>query len=90
MILVSYDIADDKLRTKFSKFLAKFGYRMQFSLFRIENSERILQNIICGIENDFGKHFSQSDSVYVLKLSESCVMKKYGYAKNDDKDIIVL
>ena len=27
MLLVSYDISDDKLRTHFAKFLSKYGYR---------------------------------------------------------------
>ncbi len=90
MILVSYDISDDKLRTKFAKFLSKFGHRMQYSLFKIENSDRLLNNIISGIEHNFGKRFTQSDSVYIIKLNESCIIEKYGYAKNEDDDIIIL
>ncbi len=90
MVLVSYDISDDKLRTKFSKFLSKFGYRLQYSVFKIENSERVLHNIKQRIENDFGKQFSQSDSIYVISLTSSCKMEKYGYARNEDKDIMVI
>ncbi len=90
MVLISYDISDDKLRTKFAKFLSKFGYRLQYSLFKIENSERIVNNIITKIENDFGKKFKQSDSVYVLKLTSTCMVKKYGYSKNEDKDILLV
>jgi len=32
MVIVSYDISDDKLRTKFSKYLSKFGHRLQYSV----------------------------------------------------------
>lgn len=46
MIVVSYDISDDKLRTKFSKYLSKFGHRLQYSVFEIDNSTRILNNIV--------------------------------------------
>lgn len=89
MILVSYDISDNKLRNKFSKFLSKFGYRLQYSVFRIDNSERIL-NIVAGeIENQFSKKFSQSDSVYIFKLSSSCEIVRYGYAENEDKNLII-
>jgi len=28
MMLISYDISDDKLRTQFSKHLKKYGYRI--------------------------------------------------------------
>lgn len=30
MIIVSYDISDDKLRTNFAKYLSKFGHRIQY------------------------------------------------------------
>ena len=45
MILVSYDISNDKVRTKFAKFLSKFGFRLQYSVFEIHNSEAVLSNI---------------------------------------------
>ena len=41
MLLVSYDISDDKLRTHFAKFLSKYGYRLQYSIFEISNSPKI-------------------------------------------------
>lgn len=89
MILVSYDISDNKLRNKFSKFLSKFGYRLQYSVFKIDNSERILNIVVGEIENQFSKKFSQSDSVYIFKLSSSCEIVRYGYAENEDKNLII-
>ena len=55
MIVVSYDISDDKLRTKFSKYLSKFGHRLQYSVFEIDNSTRILNNIVSDLKNKFEK-----------------------------------
>lgn len=55
MIIVSYDISDDKLRTKFAKYLLKFGHRLQYSVFEIDNSRRILDNIISDLKNKFEK-----------------------------------
>lgn len=89
MILVSYDISDNKLRGKFANFLSKFGYRLQYSVFKIDNSERLLNIVTNEIENRFSKKFSQSDSVYIFKLSASCEVIKYGYAKNEDESIII-
>ena len=43
MIIISYDIADNKLRTKFSKFIKKYGHRIQYSVFEIDNSKTILK-----------------------------------------------
>ena len=90
MVIVSYDIADDKLRTKFSKYLSKFGYRLQYSVFKIENSEHILDNIVQDIENRFAKRFKQSDSIYIIILNPNCEIKRYGYAANDKKDVIII
>ena len=88
MVLVSYDITDDKLRTKFAKYLERFGHRIQYSVFEIDNSERLLNNILCEIENSFSKRFSEADSVYIFRLSASCEIVRYGYAKHEEEDIL--
>ena len=90
MIIVSYDISDDKLRTRFSKFLSKFGHRLQYSVYKIENSERLLNIISSEVENKFSKRFSEADSVYIFRLSKSCEVTKYGYARNEDTDLIII
>ena len=86
MILVSYDISNDKLRTRFSKYLSKFGHRIQYSVYEIDNSQRILNNICAGIKNNFEKQFSQADSIYIFELSNTCKVTCYGYAKNEEGD----
>lgn len=90
MIVISYDISDDKLRTKFSKYLSRFGHRLQYSVFEIDNSTRILNNIITDLKNKYERAFSQSDSVIIFKMSSSCEIIRYGYAKNDEKDFIII
>lgn len=90
MLLVSYDISDDKLRTKFAKYLSKFGRRLQYSVYEIENSERILNNIVCEIKNHFEKRFTQADSVMIFELSNQCKIQRFGYAKNEDTDLVFL
>lgn len=90
MILISYDIQNDKLRTKFSKYLKKFGYRLQYSVYEITNSKRMLSNIMAEITNRFEKLFGETDSVIVIETSETCKIIKWGYARNDDSDIIMV
>lgn len=90
MGITSYDISDDKLRTKFSKYLSRFGHRLQYSVFEIDNSTRILNNIITDLKNKYERAFSQSDSVIIFKMSSSCEIIRYGYAKNDEKDFIII
>lgn len=90
MVVVSYDISNDKLRTKFAKYLSRFGHRLQYSVFEIDNSEKIVNNIIKDLKNKYEKSFSQEDSVIIFKLSSSCEVLRFGYAKNDEKDFIII
>lgn len=90
MIIVSYDIADDKLRTRFSKYLLRFGHRIQYSVYEIDNSPKILKNIISDIEKRYKKSFGQMDSVYIFNMSATCDIIRYGYAKNEEKSLIIL
>lgn len=90
MLIVSYDISDDKLRTKFSRFLSKFGYRLQYSIFEIKNSERVLENIRAEISGKFEKSFSQTDSIIIFKFSKQCKITRFGYARNDDGDLLII
>ena len=60
MYLVLYDIEDDRLRTRFSKFLQKYGRRLQYSVFEVKNSKRILDNIKTEIKTNFSKKFGQA------------------------------
>ena len=90
MLIVAYDISNDRLRTKFAKFLKKFGHRLQYSVFKIKNSERILDNVTAEIKCRYEKKFTGADSVMILRLSPSSKDKiiRFGYAKNTDSDII--
>ena len=90
MVIISYDISDDKKRNRFSKYIKKFGHRLQYSVYEIENSERILNNIVTDLNNKFLKTFDQTDSVYVFQLSQSCRVQKFGYAKNEDETLLIV
>ena len=80
MLLVTYDIANDKVRTRFSKFLKKFGYRLQYSVYQIKHSEKILNNIVAEIELRYKKEFTGADSVILFKIPENSNTKtiKFG------------
>ena len=90
MLLVSYDISNTKLRTQFSTFLKKFGYRLQYSVFKIRNSSRMLSIIQAEIDGNFGKKFAESDSVIIFDLSKQCKHLYYGYAKHEDNDLFII
>lgn len=90
MIIICYDFGNDKVRNKFSKFLKKFGRRVQYSVFEIRNSQRILQNILDEIELKYKKYFRGSDSVLIFRICEGCKKKivRYGYASNEEEEIL--
>ena len=91
MIIVSYDFENDKVRSRFSKFLKKFGRKLQYSVYEIRNSNRILQNIMKEVELRYKKQFRNADSVIAVCLGKACKDKvvRYGYAKNDEKEVVI-
>lgn len=90
MVLISYDISNNKLRTRFNKYIRKFGGRLQYSVYEIENSQTILNNIISEIKNKYEKSFSEEDSVMIINLSATCKIERFGYAKHDDEEMIII
>lgn len=90
MLIISYDISDNRLRTQFSKFIGQYGGRLQYSVYEIRNSERILENIITQIVHKFEKKFQETDSVLIFNLSKNCEIKRFGYAKNSERDLIII
>ncbi len=90
MILISYDISNTKLRTKFMKYILKYGTRVQFSVYEIDNSPRILKNIIAEINSYFLPKFSDEDSVLILNLSNSCNIVRMGNLVHDSEDLIIV
>lgn len=89
MIIISYDIADDKMRTRFAKMLTKNGaIRLQFSVYEVRNTKRIVDNITLKIEA-YSKHFSMDDSVVIFNVTDNAVTK-YGNAIHRDRDIVYL
>lgn len=90
MIIISYDFSNDKIRAEFSKFLKKYGRKLQLSVYELKNSPRVLNNVICEIESNYKLKFSNNDSIIVFNFCEGCrkKIKRYGYAAHEEKDLI--
>lgn len=87
MIIVSYDITDDKLRANFAKMLRSNGaVRLQFSVYELNNTKRIVDNLVEKIE-EYSKRFSFDDSVILFNVSSDKVTK-YGSSIHRDKSIV--
>lgn len=88
MIIISYDIKNNKLRTKFSKMLQSQGaIRLQFSVYEVNNTQRVIDNIKLRINNEFGKKFSGDDSILIFDAPNAKV-EKYGNAIHRDQDVV--
>lgn len=90
MLIVSYDFHDNKRRAKFAKFLKKYGRRLQYSVFELKNSRRILQNVIKEVELKYKPLFKRSDSVLIYQVCQSCEKKilRYGYAVHEEEELV--
>lgn len=67
-----------------------FSHRLQYSVFKIKNSRRILNNITAEIQGIFAKKFKETDSVMIFSLSKQCKIFSYGYAKNEEKEFMLI
>ncbi len=90
MLLVVYDIKKDKTRTRFAKFLKRFGRRLQYSVFEVKNSPRILSNISSEIETVYEHQFTQGDSVLIFNVGDQSCIGRYGYPVNEQDDLVIL
>ncbi len=90
MLIVTYDISETKVRTKFSKYLQKFGRRIQLSVFEVKHSKRFLDNILLEIENRYKPLFRKSDSILIFHIGTSTKIHRFGYAANEEEQIIYL
>lgn len=90
MLIVSYDFTNDKTRTKFSKFLEKYGWRMQYSVFVVKNSPRALRNITTEINVRYKKFFKNTDSIVIFPVCLVCKGKvaRYGCAKHEMENVV--
>lgn len=88
MIIISYDISDTKLRTRFSKKLTKHGaIRLQYSVYEVNNTTRQIDNIITMIKNQFVPKFTMDDSILIFS-AENKTVEKFGNAIHRDKDLL--
>lgn len=91
MLIIAYDFSGDKIRARFSKFIQKFGRKIQYSVYEIRNSQRVLQNILSEIELVYKKKFEGTDSILIFQICEGDKrkIKRYGYAENEEKEVLI-
>ncbi|MDR0336475.1 MAG: CRISPR-associated endonuclease Cas2 [Planctomycetaceae bacterium] len=88
MLVVSYDISNNKLRRRFASMLLKRGgIRLQYSVFEFNNAKRVLDILKTKIDTNFAKQFGGSDSILLFETDENKAIK-YGNAIHRDQDLL--
>jgi CRISPR-associated protein Cas2 len=92
MLIVSYDFEGNRVRARFSKFLEKYGWRIQYSVFQLKDSDRVLQNILAEIDLHYKQQFTGADSIVIFHICEGCKkrVRRYGYAKHEESDVVMI
>jgi len=81
--VVTYDIANDKRRTKLSDLLGKYGNRVNYSVFEIELNETKREQLLYEIE--LKKLLNKKyDSFRFYHLCENCVPKSFDVCNRED------
>ena len=89
-ILISYDITENKSRTKLAKRLKDFGPRVQKSVFEADVNEKELEKILILLKE---WKLKKDDSIRIYKLCASCkkAIKIWGVGEvTEDKDCYIV
>lgn len=90
LTLISYDIVDDKRRTKIAKKLCDFGKRVQFSVFECDLNQEQIEKVMKVIDPLINK---KEDSVRIYRICQNCraAIISIGIKKGwEEDDVIVL
>ncbi len=90
LILVSYDVPDDRRRTRLAHTLKDFGERVQYSVFECRLDERAQQTLRERLARLIDP---EEDSLRIYRLCKECdrLLEVLGTAKRtDDPDVFVL
>jgi CRISPR-associated protein Cas2 len=90
LIVVSYDVPDDRRRTRLAHTLKDFGERVQYSVFECRLDERALQTLRERVTRLIDP---KEDSLRIYRLCRECdrLLEVLGTAKRtEDPEIYVL
>jgi CRISPR-associated protein Cas2 len=87
VVLIIYDISDNKQRLKISKYLSAYGIRVQKSAFEARLSKRLFENLVKGLNI----RLKPEDNVRIYRLQGYEEIKVFG-SKNyiSDEEVIII
>lgn len=85
-VLVSYDISDNKQRTKVANLLMDHGKRVQYSVFECRLDAKMLNDLTAMLE----PFASGTDSIRIYQICESCLKKTVLLGRYESVDEVEL
>ena len=89
LVIISYDIADDRTRNKLAKKLLDYGPRVQFSVFEADITQKELSKLKVILKK---VPLSENDSIRLYKICEQCAKNIKIWGKGEvtkDKDFYI-
>ena len=86
IVLIIYDISDDKHRRNLVKILSSVGLRVQKSAFEGRLNKRQYNKLLSKID----KYYKDGDNIRIYRLQEYEEVKVYGTRNYADEEIIVI
>lgn len=87
IVLIIYDISDNKHRLKISKYLSSFGQRVQKSCFEARLNKNQYQRLVEGLK----KRLKQEDNVRVYKILGQEEIETFGNKDYEElEDVIII
>ena len=89
LYIVSYDIVENKRRTKLAKRLCDFGKRVQYSVFECDLNKEQLKNMSKMALQQIDQ---QKDSLRIYQICNSCSNEivSYGIKKGWEEDDVIV
>ena len=88
LVLIIYDIIENKKRTKFAKHLEGYGTRVQKSAFEARLTQKKYNNLM----EEIPRFCSSEDSIRVYRITGQSQISAWGTKEipEDDEDVIVI
>jgi CRISPR-associated protein Cas2 len=86
MILIAYDIHNTRNRTRLSRYLEKYGRRLQFSVFEIDQHYSTQSEILEYIKSEFRPKLKNNDSILIVPILPGTDSKVIRYGRKIQKE----
>lgn len=86
LVVVIYDVSNDKRRTRIGKVLESYGFRVQRSAFECLLTKRGYEKMVKRLENIIAK----DDMMRIYKLTKNADVRIWGKVKETKEDDVVI